>query len=265
MTAMRIPAEDLNQGLVRTAQAHTGKDRASKAIYDRAVRALLERNSGLIYGAYYQLTREYKTDFTEDILNVIRASIIEALNTYKFEHGAKFISWWSYRMRSAVHKWQRDQGGEIYLQRATQDRRQAAKVARRAGKAKAARALIRRAEELAAYRFIALEMKPPGGGDNFEVDLQARAVDTGPLGHFSAFGPEPDESLARIYKAAEGALPLRGSLSEKDKALLDMRHVQRLGLGEIGDALGICKERARQLVNAAQAKVKYALKRKGTK
>jgi RNA polymerase sigma factor (sigma-70 family) len=260
---MRITAEDLNQGLVRTAQAHTGKDRASKAIYDRAVRALLERNRGLIYGAYYQLTREYKTDFTEDILNVCRASIIGAIATYKFNHGSKFISWWVYRMRSEFHKWQRDQGGEIYLQRATQDRRQAAKTAAKKGNAKIARALLKRAEELAAYRFIDLEMKRPGGEDNFEVDLQARAL--GAVGHFSAFGPEPDESLDRIYKAAEGALPLRGSLSEKDKVLLDMRHVQRLGLGKIGDALGICKERARQLVNAAQAKVKYALKRKGIK
>jgi len=253
---------DANQELARLAQNSRGTDKKTRAIFERTIEELLERNGGLIWSTHKLLTSRSDAPYIDDILNTCRFAIIKALDTYKFGKGAKFTSWWVIHMRASVQMWRRDQSGEVYLKQINLDRKPILKSYEESGNIEGIKFLVKRMKQYAAHTDVELDRKNHFDGNNYEVDLKELSLDSdggGVMGSFSVLGLQGGESLTDLYRLVDNILGPDARLYDYQKSLLDLRYVQGLTLESIAEIKNRSKEWVRKKITIVEDKIKEAL------
>jgi len=246
--------QDYNQSLVKIAQCNKGQRSSNKAIEE-----LIERNGGLIWETVKHLTTKKDFPYIDDILNVCRASILKALDTYKFNNKAKFVTWWVIHMRPALQSWRREQGGELYLNQIVRDKMYLVNHYHRSGNKASEESSSKRVEEFKGFKDVELEKQHYNHDGVYEVDLKNISSNIGGLmGEWSIDGDQGLEiGLENIYKLFDS--PLLKKLNKREIRILEYKFNQNITLCGIGELVGLSKERVRQVLIVALGKIKKAI------
>lgn len=252
-----------NQELVYIAQMFKGKVSGN-----RAISKLLKLNEGLIHSAAFKLKHGGENDYMEDILNACRFAIVPALESYKSDGGALFITWWVFNMRASVQEWRRfnrggaDQGGKW-----TRMKDQYRTLLRK-GKAyedKAKRCKLRM-EEVKGLQEETLMFTVDRGGPDRDKDLKKDMIHdiVGVVGSWTMNGVGVAGAMGfrewLADKSARANVTEKSRLKDIELDIIVLYYEDGLTYRALGNVHGISRERVRQIRVIAERKLKLILK-----
>lgn len=195
---------------------------------------LVMRNYALIFDT---TKKTYRCGFTiEECISVAVEAYIYSIERFNFE-GGRLSTYALTAMQHKVYRWAREQAGAVRCPAVFHNKKQLDKASDD----------VKRAVALAQKRHLSTDYTvSDGSGDEFpSIGQQIPFRDADELHD----GPTPDELYAAINQ-----------LDDRLRDIIVMR-MEGARLQDVGDFLGLSKERIRQLLEKAHAKLRKSLAR----
>lgn len=242
--------------------AYVAKNFKDMAPGVKAINTLLKRNNGLVWKCAAKLAHNVEFDYVEDIRNICRLAILPALENYRFNRGALFVTWWIYRMRASVQEWRRHNRGGIDDGGKYERLQGQYKTYVKKGKTVLADSCMKRMDEVRSRKEIELTYKPDDmQGRGLELDLKNTMIKevTGVMGDWTINGEQPSDSKID-FRGWLKKNDKKSKLTDMERDVICMYYEDGLTYHLIGEKYDTSREWIRQIKVSAENKLKYILK-----